>query len=127
MSWPAIWGKWPAVFNPQRMLAGAEMVWDLRGALLKKEEKESARLADFEFRLRARTMRLLAERLGPPAEPALLVAAIARQDDAGILEEIGRDGRIDASVLPQAYERCRAEARRQLIAERGDPSPHRLA
>ena len=40
------------------------MVFDLRGALLKKEEAESARLMDFEFRLRARTMRLLAARIG---------------------------------------------------------------
>ncbi|WP_157219709.1 hypothetical protein [Flavisphingomonas formosensis] len=103
------------------------MVWDLRGALLRKEEKESARLADFEFRLRARAMRLLAERLGPPAEAASLVAAIARRDDAGILEEIGQDGRIDSSALQQAYEMCRAEARQQLTAELGDPSPHRLA
>ena len=44
------------------------MAWDLRGALLKKEERETARLMDFEFRLRARTMRILAARLNIPAE-----------------------------------------------------------
>ncbi|WP_241212717.1 hypothetical protein [Sphingomonas sp. ABOLG] len=36
------------------------MAFDLRAALLKKAEVETARLVDFEFRLRARTMRLLA-------------------------------------------------------------------
>lgn len=44
------------------------MAFDLRSALLRKQEFESARLDDFEFRLRARTMRLIAARLGVDAD-----------------------------------------------------------
>ena len=42
------------------------MAWNLRAALLKKEEFESARLAEFDYRWGARTMRLLAAALDPP-------------------------------------------------------------
>jgi len=93
------------------------MVFDLRGALLKKAEVESARLDDFEFRLRARTFRLLAERHGIAPRP--LVAEIATDPDEAIL------GRHPA--LAQAYPECRALARHQLITERGDPTPYKLA
>ena len=93
------------------------MVFDLRGALLKKEEFESARLADFEFRLRARTMRLLADKLGRPPEE--LVAQIALKSDEAILAE--------TPSLAEHYDACRSEARRQLIGERGDPTPYKLA
>lgn len=93
------------------------MVFDLRGALLKKAEVESARLDDFEFRLRARTMRLLAPLVGMPVEE--LVARIAVEPDAAII-----------ASLPEAahgwYEEARTEARRQLIEERGDPTPYKL-
>ncbi|MDG2533085.1 hypothetical protein P6144_05460 [Sphingomonas sp. HITSZ_GF] len=94
------------------------MVFDLRGALLKKAEIESARLDDFEFRLRARTMRLLAPLLGVQVED--LVARIAVESDEAIL-----------ATLPDTarawYDEARIEARRQLIEERGDPTPHKLA
>jgi len=94
------------------------MVFDLRGALLKKAEVESARLDDFEFRLRARTMRLLAPLLGIEVEA--LVGRIAVEPDEAIL-----------ASLPETalawYEEARTEARRQLIEERGDPTPHKLA
>jgi hypothetical protein len=62
------------------------MVFDLRGVLFKKEEIESARLMDFEFRLRPRF---------PEVDAACATA--------------------------------REEARRQLITERGDPTPYKLA
>jgi len=94
------------------------MVFDLRGALLKKAEIESARLDDFEFRLRARTMRLLAPELG--LEPEALVGRIAVEPDDAIVASLGPD------AAPR-YEACRAEARRQLIVEIGDPTPYRLA
>jgi len=93
------------------------LVWDLRGALLKKQENESARLADFEFRLRARTMRLLAEALGLEAEP-LVKATVLESDDSILARTPG---------AADHYLRCLAEARRQLIEEHGDPAPHRLA
>lgn len=100
------------------------MVWDLRGALLKKEEFESARLQNFDFRQRARTMRLLAAELGD--DPQSLAVQIAEQDDDAILSALAhRTGRSPAA-LGQLYRECQAEARRQLIIEIGDPTPHRL-
>lgn len=94
------------------------MVFDLRGALLKKAEVESARLDDFEFRLRARTMRLLAPLLGMEADQ--LVARIAVEPDEAIVASLPEPARA-------WYEDARTEARRQLIAERGDPTPYKLA
>lgn len=100
------------------------MVWDLRGALLKKEEFESARLANFEFRQRARAMRLLAPLISADAEA--LVVEIAERDDAAILASLaGRMG-IEAEALHRLHDDCRAQARAQLIGEIGDPTPHRL-
>lgn len=104
------------------------MVWDLRGALLKKQEVESARLADFEFRLRARTMRLLAERLDGAIPAEQLIPLIARHDDDSIPTDLPvRYPAIDRERLRQLFGACRADARGQLIAELGDPTPHRLA
>jgi hypothetical protein len=93
------------------------MPLDLGEALRRKGEHESARLDDFAFRLRARTMKLLAQRLGRESAP--LVAAIALADDDAILAAEG---------LPLAdYRQAQAEARAQLLAELGNPAPHRLA
>jgi hypothetical protein len=94
------------------------MVFDLRGALLKKAEVESARLDDFEFRLRARTMRLIAPLLGIPVEE--LVARIAIETDETIIASLPETARA-------WYDDARTEARRQLIEERGDPTPYKLA
>ena len=99
------------------------MAFDLRAALLKKGEVESARLDDFAFRERARTMRLLTTALGEDADA--LVRKIAVSDDAAILSELSeRDGR---EAVDAAYLAARAEARSQLFDELGDPAPHRLA
>ena len=100
------------------------MAFDLRAALLRKEEVESARLMDFEFRQRARTFRLLADALGVGVDE--LVGEIALSDDAGILDRLVADRRLDRAVLGALYARCRAEAYRQLVGELGDPTPHRL-
>lgn len=99
------------------------MVFDLRRALLKKEEVESARLMDFEFRLRARTMRLLAAALGE--DPAELAGMVASGDDAAVLDLLAQ--RHDRATLTTEFNRCRAAARVELIAERGDPTPYKLA
>jgi len=99
------------------------MVWDLRGALLKKQEVESARLDDFEFALRARTMKLLGADLDRAAQGAL-IGGIALRSDSAILDSVPA---ADRAALRRRYDVCRTEARRQLIAERGDPAPHRLA
>lgn len=99
------------------------MAFDLRAALLRKGEAESARLDDFAFRERARTMRLLAEALDEDAEA--LVRAIAAGDDAAILARL--DQRHAPERVNAAYAQARAQARAALITERGDPAPHRLA
>ncbi|MBA4762834.1 hypothetical protein [Sphingomonas sp.] len=95
------------------------MVFDLRGALLKKEEIESARLMDFEFRLRVRTLRLAAATIG--ADPDAMARLVTLGDDAAVLRAL------DGQIEPATFHACREEARRQLIVERGDPTPHRLA
>lgn len=100
------------------------MAFDLRKALLRKEENESARLMDFEFRQRARTFRLMAQALG--LETNALVEAIARHGDAAILDGLANDLPTSREELVQLYASCRADAYRQLVGELGDPSPHRL-
>ena len=108
---------------PDGCAISACMAFDLGKAMAKKGEFESARLADFEFRQRARTFRLMAEALGE--EPGALVGMIAKKDDEGILADLVASGR-DAAELDALYRQCSDEARAQLIKERGDPTPHRL-
>ena len=103
------------------------MVWDLRAALLKKGEFETARLIDFEFRERARTMRLLAPRVDAALDPLELAGEIALGDDEAILRRLlDRYPGLDEERLRRDYAECRVMARRQLIAEIGDPTPYRL-
>jgi hypothetical protein len=101
------------------------MAWDLRGSLLKKEERESARLAAFEFKLRARSFARLAEALEAPS--AEIVPLVAGGDDASVLRELAQRFPDRSATLEALYLRCRAEARARLVAEEGDPAPHRLA
>ena len=100
------------------------MVFDLRRALLAKEEKDSARLMDFEFRQRARTFRLLAAAL--EIDPQTLVREIALYDDPAILDALANDLPMSREDLGHNYTKCRAEAYAQLVGEIGDPTPHRL-
>ncbi len=100
------------------------MVWDLRAALLKKEEFESARLLDFEFRQRARATRLLARELGLDGNQ--LVREIAMQDEAGVIALAAQATQNPPEAITAQYHQCLAKAREELIAERGDPTPHRL-
>lgn len=100
------------------------MVFDLRRALLSKEEKESSRLMDFEFRQRARSFRLIAEALGLPGDE--LVREIALSGDEAILDRLVAERGIARTELGDLYARCCAEAYRQLVEELGDPTPHRL-
>lgn len=101
------------------------MAFDLRGAMLKKQEVESARLAEFDYRWRARTMRLLAARLDAGLSGDEMAAATARHDDDAILAELM--ARYPDGGVQQLYDQCRAQARIALIEELGDPTPHRLA
>src|SRR5688500_5337514 len=100
------------------------MVWDLGRAMRKKEEFESARLMDFEFRQRARAARLFARELG--LEEAALARDTVTRSDAELLDSIAAANGLDRSVIGAAHQRCLANARLQLIAERGDPTPYRL-
>lgn len=100
------------------------MAWDLRGALLKKQEVESARLADFEFRHRVLTFRLLARALGLEESGIARKAASRGADD--LLADIGANQEIEADALRKLHQQLSADARRQLIAQIGDPSPYRL-
>ena len=100
------------------------MVFDPGEAMHKKEECESARLMDVEFRQRARATRLLAQALG--LEEAALVQEIARPAEAGLIDRAASTaGRMPDDVAAE-YARCSGIARQQLIEERGDPTPHRL-
>lgn len=102
------------------------MPWDLRAALLKKGEIESARLNDFAFRVRARTMKLLAARLG--GDEATVLQAVTQGDDQAVSGELRElFPSLSESEFTTHYAQCRTEAERQLLSELGDPTPHRLA
>lgn len=101
------------------------MAWDLRGALLAKQEAETARLVDFDFRLRVRTLRLLAPAFA--LAPDALARRVVDGDDDGLIAALAAEAGMAATDLAAAFARARADARAQLVAERGDPAPHRLA
>ena len=100
------------------------MVFDLAKAMRKKEEWESARLLDFEFRRRARATRLTAQALGLDDTQAAQVVATKAEGD--IPERLALLAGADAQEVAAAYHRNLATAHTQLVAERGDPTPHRL-
>jgi hypothetical protein len=100
------------------------MVWDLGKAMQKKEEFESARLMDFEFRQRARATRLLARSLGLSEDD--LVGEIALRSEDGVLDLVAAQTSQPKQAVATIYAKCLGEARQQLIAERGDPTPYRL-
>ncbi|MCW1429045.1 hypothetical protein [Novosphingobium sp. JCM 18896] len=100
------------------------MVWDLRRALLAKEEFESSRLTDFEFREMVRALRLVAADLAVEVTP-VLHELTDHGLDAG-LALLARVAEREPRSVELLYYEARPEARRQLIAERGDPTPYRL-
>ena len=101
------------------------MAWDLGKAMRKKEEFESARLMDFEFRERARATRLLARAFGLDEER--IVREIAVRDGGGLLHLVAAETGRGTDQVAAEYGRCLAAAREQLIKERGDPTPYRLS
>ncbi len=101
------------------------MAFDLASAMRKKAEFESARLMDFEFARRARATRLLARALG--LEETETVKQIAICDEASLLDRLLPQVACDREALAATYRNCLAEAHTQLIAERGDPTPYRMA
>ena len=98
------------------------MVFDLRRALLAKEERESARLMEFEFRLRARTLRLLAREIG--RDPEVAARLIAEGDDPAIVQRL--QGELPATNIAELFAAARQRAQQELREEIGDPTPHRL-
>ena len=101
------------------------MAWDLRRALLRKEEFESARLTDFEFREMVRGLKRLALSLGQDA--GWLLDRLADHGLDAALAALAEMTGYDIAEIEDFYRAARAEARRELITERGDPSPVRLA
>jgi hypothetical protein len=99
------------------------MAFDLQKMLHRKGEFESARLDAFAFRVRARTMRLLAAALGCDAGP--LVKSIASKDDDAILDDLAVT--FESDTITTAYVTARAQAEIDTRAELGDPTPVRLA
>jgi hypothetical protein len=102
----------------------AVMVWDLGKAMRKKEEFESGRLMDFAFRQRVRATRLLARNLG--LNETWVVGEIALRDDEDLLDLVAEQTSQPRDAVASVYGRCLGEARQQLIAERGGPTPNRL-
>lgn len=101
------------------------MTFDLGKAMRRKEEHESARLEDFAFRRRVRATRLLAERLD--LDPLLVPAWVAGHGEASLIDRLATLSSHRADTVAQLYQDCLASAYRELVAERGDPTPHRLA
>ena len=101
------------------------MVFDLGRAMRKKAEHETARLLDFEFRRRVRaTPMFLAIHHLDETEAAGLVATLA--EDAALARLAERAG-LSVEQAAEDYRTCLTTAHAQLVAERGDPTPHRLA
>jgi hypothetical protein len=101
------------------------MVFDLGKAMRRKEEYESSRLEDFAFRRRVRATRMLAVELGrDEAEAARWITAWA---DPVMLTKLAEMTGESREALAVRYDRCMALAHAELLAERGDPTPHRLA
>ena len=101
------------------------MAWDLRSALLKKHEFETARLLEFEFKQRIRTIRLLAEACG--LCPRQMVKLAIRQNDAELLVTMGAAAGLSEVQINERWARAGQEAYRQVLAELGDPRPYPLA
>lgn len=100
------------------------MVFDLGLAMRKKEEFETSRLMDFEFRRRARATRFLSQSLRlDPSVAADLVATLQENEVPAQLAELAG---VDEAGVWAEYQKWLRVVHQQLVAERGDPTPHRL-
>lgn len=100
------------------------MTFDLGAALRKKEERELARLTEFDFRCRVRATHLPADRLG--LDPTTAPALVTRHDENGVIAHLADLTHRTPEYIAREYRSCLATARAQLVAERGDPAPQRL-
>ncbi|WP_207484728.1 hypothetical protein [Arenibaculum pallidiluteum] len=111
------------------------MAIDIHRILVRKQERDSARLDDFLFRQRARSIRILAEWArgrAPEAaiDPRAFAAQIADRRDAELLAELRAlvpPERATERAFMRAFERARSQAYRELVEELGDPTPWTLA
>lgn len=101
------------------------MAWDLAKALHKKAEVETARLQAFAFQQRARAISLIAQSHG--LDPASLASALAVCPDSELITRLASAIDMSPDATAAAFSEALATARQQLVAEQGDPSPHRLA
>lgn len=110
------------------------MTFDLGLLMAQKQERECARLDDFDFRLRARTIRRVAawvsEQAQYPAaiDPFRYASEIATREFEAILADLRTKLRhpTDDPAWRCVVDRARQEARKSLIDEFGDPTPVRL-
>jgi hypothetical protein len=101
------------------------MVFDLGRAMRKKEEFESARLMDFEFRRRARATRQLAQHFG--LDEVVAAELVSTLSEDAVPERIAVLTGTPVEGVRAEYARCVAAAHAKLVEERGDPAPHRMA
>jgi hypothetical protein len=101
------------------------MAFDLGLAMRKKEEFESARWMDFEFRRRARATRLLAEALGLNQAVSAKLIATSKEDE--IPQRLAALTSVSVDEVWSEYRKYLTIAHDQLVRERGDPAPYRMA
>jgi hypothetical protein len=101
------------------------MGFDLAKALHKKAEVETARLQAFTFRQRARAISLIAQDHG--LDPAAVASALAVCPDAELIDRLAETIGHAPAATASAFSEALIKARQQLVAEQGDPTPHRLA
>ena len=111
------------------------MAIDLHRVLSRKQERECAKLDEFAFRHRARAMALFGDwlrqqgHLSDSTDPRVLAAATVTESDGAILarllDELRQQDR--RREWRRAFRMMQAQASRELTAELGDPTPHRLA
>jgi hypothetical protein len=109
---------------------------DLAKVLTRKQEHECARLDDFEFRVRIRAIRLLVESLNGGAggrfalDPIDWAREAATEAAEATLERLHQHLGAASPGLGEIYrrhQRAVARAYEQVVVERGDPSPFRMA
>ncbi|WP_439573886.1 hypothetical protein [Phreatobacter sp.] len=109
---------------------------DVAKVLTRKQEHECARLDDFEFRVRIRAIRLLVDDLNERTGIATPLDALAFARQAANERVDATLAAIDAALgaaspgpgtIFRRHGRAVARAYEQVIVERGDPSPFRMA
>lgn len=110
------------------------MTFDLGRIMEQKQERECARLDEFDFRFRARTIKLVAawvhSRSQNPASchPSVCVREIATRPIEHILLDLRAavSTPVDDALWSKVISRAQLEARTSLLEELGDPTPIRL-